>query len=270
VTEMSGETERGMVIFDIKIVVVMAVNIIYLTMALIRVRRGQRMLEEYSSSGERSSLRWLMKVLVVSLILAPAPALSLIFPFIPLNLWIMPFAVIAAVLYALMAHNTVSRNYVLVDNEEDYDGNPDVGGKEGGPAAIFSNEAGNNGEIAAHHNKDMEVKYRLEEYISDVKPYLDTEFRITDLAEAIGTNRTFLSSFINRIYGVNFNRFMNGYRLGELEELMRNPALASKGRMQLIAQAGFGSYRSYLRAKDICEAENSHNDKESLHPDGKP
>ena len=39
------------------------------------------------------------------------------------------------------------------------------------------------------------------------------------MARDLFSNRTYISAFINREYGVNFNRFINNYRLKEVERL---------------------------------------------------
>jgi len=39
------------------------------------------------------------------------------------------------------------------------------------------------------------------------------------MARNLFSNRTYISAFINREYGMNFNRFINNYRLKEIERL---------------------------------------------------
>ena len=56
-------------------------------------------------------------------------------------------------------------------------------------------------------------KERVEKYLEDKKPYLNPEFKITDMAKDLFSNRSYISAFINREYGMNFNRFINHYRL---------------------------------------------------------
>lgn len=86
---------------------------------------------------------------------------------------------------------------------------------------------------------------KLEEFISTSKP----DLQITTLTGYLMTNRSYLSSFINTTYGMNFSQFINEYRLRELDALVADSGNEKKGTLELIQKAGFGSYHSYYRAK---------------------
>ncbi len=66
--------------------------------------------------------------------------------------------------------------------------------------------------------------------------------------EALDINRTTLSAFINRTYGVNFNRYLNRLRLKELEKLRSQPDGQGKSISSLLDKAGFKDFRNYSRA----------------------
>lgn len=76
--------------------------------------------------------------------------------------------------------------------------------------------------------------------------HLNIKLTIQDVAQTVGTNRTYVSSIINQQYGVNFCTFVNNYRIEELERLLKiNPELTN----QLLAEnCGFGSVDSLKRA----------------------
>jgi len=92
-------------------------------------------------------------------------------------------------------------------------------------------------------------KAGFEEYMQREKPYLNPNFKITDLEDVFCTNRSYISAFINNNYGVNFSRLVNRYRLLELEELSTITENQEKTIAQRATIAGFGSYSNYLRAK---------------------
>ena len=92
---------------------------------------------------------------------------------------------------------------------------------------------------------------QLENYFRKNKPYLNPNFKITDLVEPLEQNRTYISRFINEEYGINFNQYINNYRLKELEILLALKSNNNKDLETLVAQAGFGSFRSYIRAKQM-------------------
>lgn len=76
--------------------------------------------------------------------------------------------------------------------------------------------------------------------------HLNTKLTIQDVAQTVGTNRTYVSSIINQQYGVNFCTFVNNYRIDELEKMLKkHPELTN----QLLAEGcGFGSVDSLKRA----------------------
>lgn len=92
------------------------------------------------------------------------------------------------------------------------------------------------------------TKKSLETYMRKEKPYLKPHFKMIDLEEVFGTNRTYISNFINETYGVNFNRYLNRLRLKEMERLLKQSSNAGKTTADLIRKAGFTDSRHYHRA----------------------
>jgi len=76
--------------------------------------------------------------------------------------------------------------------------------------------------------------------------HLNIKLTIQDVAQTVGTNRTYVSSIINQQYGVNFCTFVNNFRIEELERLLKkHPELTN----QMLAEScGFGSVDSLKRA----------------------
>ncbi|WP_373155492.1 AraC family transcriptional regulator [Bacteroides cellulosilyticus] len=98
-----------------------------------------------------------------------------------------------------------------------------------------------------HHSGKL-TRVRLEAYFRHEKPWLDPACKIADLVEVFDVNRSALSGFINRTYGMNFNRYLNGWRLRELDRLRSLPSNRGKSTRSLVGKAGFDNYRTYLRA----------------------
>lgn len=96
----------------------------------------------------------------------------------------------------------------------------------------------------------------FEGYMDTHKPFLDPRFTITTLADAMNINRSYLSGFVNRTYGVNFNRYINRLRLRELDRLMNLPFNAGKTERNLAHAAGFSDYKHYSRTLRAEHAEN--------------
>ena len=79
----------------------------------------------------------------------------------------------------------------------------------------------------------------LEMWMKTEKPYLNKDFRLTDLMQVLPMNRTYLSQFINTEYGCNFYQYVTKYRIEEAKRLMsEQPSM----KMQEVAeQCGFSS-----------------------------
>jgi len=78
------------------------------------------------------------------------------------------------------------------------------------------------------------------------KIYLNSQLNISDVVQAVGTNRTYISTLINQQYNQNFCSFVNNYRLDELERTyLENSTLSNE---VLAKKCGFGSINSMKRA----------------------
>ena len=84
---------------------------------------------------------------------------------------------------------------------------------------------------------------------NDEKVYLDNKLNIQEVAQAVGTNRTYLSTIINQQFDLNFCNFVNNYRFEELEKVvLKHPEYTN----QLLAEScGFGSVDSLKRAVSV-------------------
>ena len=92
------------------------------------------------------------------------------------------------------------------------------------------------------------TRSRLNTYFREQKPYLRKDYKIADLVEAMDVNRSVLSAFINNNYNVNFNRFVNQWRLREIKRLQILPSNKGKSVAKLFHEAGFTELRQYYRA----------------------
>lgn len=86
----------------------------------------------------------------------------------------------------------------------------------------------------------------LEKYILRKKPYLKADITLTELSREIGTNRSYLSSLINKHYGVNFNVYINMLRAEYAITLQKEQPNLSKA--DICTQSGFGSTATMKRA----------------------
>jgi AraC-like DNA-binding protein len=97
-------------------------------------------------------------------------------------------------------------------------------------------------------NSKIRLKERLLDLMEKEKPYLNPEFRITDLSPKLFTNRTYLSHLINSEFKMSFSDFVNRYRVQHAKTLMKNNLASSYSLIYYSEQSGFGSVSSFLRA----------------------
>ncbi|NDP21902.1 MAG: helix-turn-helix transcriptional regulator [Paludibacter sp.] len=81
---------------------------------------------------------------------------------------------------------------------------------------------------------------------NEQKVYLNNRLTIVEIAQLVGTNRTYVSTMINQNFNENFCTFVNNYRLEELNLVIKkHPEFTN----QLLAEScGFGSVDSLKRA----------------------
>lgn len=99
-------------------------------------------------------------------------------------------------------------------------------------------------ENASNHN----LKQKLLKVFEEKHAYLNKELTIWDLCREVNSNRTYLSNLINNEFGLNFNSFVNKYRV-EKAKLMLVDKAHSKYSLSGIGElSGFNSIASFNRA----------------------
>ncbi len=92
------------------------------------------------------------------------------------------------------------------------------------------------------HEKRLAKEARLEQRINEWKEeklYLTDQITINDIAERLGTDRRYLSRFINEHYGINFSRWISEMRIDEAKRLMEQKP--DEGLEWVALQTGFSS-----------------------------
>lgn len=162
------------------------------------------------------------------------------------SIWTLIVALSIAMQHVLLAYHVMRRDYVPYIITEKATRQPKVTKKH---AQQMEGQAVEIKEKAPRKQHSGKLnRRRFENFIRNEKPYLNPDYKITDLVEALDINRTTLSAFINRTYGVNFNRYLNRLRLKELEKLRSKPAGQGKSISSLLDKAGFKDFRNYSRA----------------------
>ena len=94
-------------------------------------------------------------------------------------------------------------------------------------------------------------------YMTEQKPFLVESFSLQDLANAVYTNKSYLSKTINRFSGRNFRQYVNYYRVMYAMELYRNNM--SLRVADLSQLSGFHSTTSFFQSfKNVMGEPPSH------------
>lgn len=222
-------------IIDITFIVCILLNILYFGLSLLRIKSYKRQITDYSADIYRISLDWLSFIILFRVVLQILPIAGLVLGIELFNksgfIWI--FTTLPAVFtHIVLCLNILSENYVIIE-------------------PVTAKEK----KMTASGNYAQLGRQRVEEYLENKKPFLNPEFKINDMAKDLFSNRAYISAFINREYGINFNRFINNYRLKEVERLQSEAALRKQkiSSMEIVIHAGFSNYRSYFRAKKMVK-----------------
>ncbi|MDR0989206.1 MAG: hypothetical protein LBM06_07090 [Prevotellaceae bacterium] len=202
-------------------------NVAYWLGSLRRIRRYKQVADNYSADEKRTSLVWLRYFFWLLGISSLAPLARMAY-FWNLSETMFILLFLLPPFEAILLYNAIKGNYVLVP-----------------PLTPSERESL---EATAPERLRPISRRRFEHYMETKKPYLNPELCIADMLRELGTNRTYLSSFINQEYNMNFKTLINCYRLREVERLRQHPPRQGYGTMDLVLAAGFGSYSSYLNA----------------------
>lgn len=92
---------------------------------------------------------------------------------------------------------------------------------------------------------DNSLMTRIIQLMDGQKPYLDSSLKLQDVADLLGTNRTYISDTIKTATGQSFTQFVNTYRVDYAKTLLRN---APDKKISAIAtESGFSSEASFFR-----------------------
>ncbi len=93
-----------------------------------------------------------------------------------------------------------------------------------------------------------EWKAKVFEAVVTNKQYKNPELTLTDLAKGLKTNPSLLSKIINQSFEMNFNDFVNFYRVEEVKKQLQDAANANLTIMSIAYDAGFNSKATFNRA----------------------
>jgi AraC-like DNA-binding protein len=102
--------------------------------------------------------------------------------------------------------------------------------------------------LELNNEKGYQVLRQVEEFMQQSRPFLKPGYNIQKLAGVIGIPSYQLSALINRQVGINFNDYLNRYRVKYCEELIQNGEAANLNLKGLANNCGFHNRNTFTIA----------------------
>lgn len=243
-----------------KMAIRLVFTIIYTILCFYRLYKYRLYVVNYSSNYDKSQLRWVNIILVLSILLIIIPFTGVIIDkkaYVSSWLSLVP-VILLMFQYSYLTYQVIGQNYLVImpiagdiifetttDVLQSIDKTVDTYDK----SALFIDNETETTDIA-DTKKQFLTPEKFELYIESRKPYLNPDLKITDLVEHLGINRTYISSFINSYYNVNFSRYINLCRINEFNRLQKLECYKDKTKHELCEMAGFNSYKNFVRFKN--------------------
>jgi AraC-like DNA-binding protein len=93
-----------------------------------------------------------------------------------------------------------------------------------------------------------EWKPKIRTYIVDQHAYQDPELSLTQVAKALKTNPTIISKVINQGFQLNFNDFINQYRIEAVKDKLKAGEQKTQTLLGIAYDCGFNSKATFNRA----------------------
>lgn len=100
-----------------------------------------------------------------------------------------------------------------------------------------------------NHSPEIEVwKAKIEAFIKEEKLYQNPELTLTDVAKKLQSNASIISKAINQGFGLNFNDFINNYRVEAVKQCFEKGEHKKSTLLGIAFDCGFNSKATFNRA----------------------
>ena len=216
---------KGVIFFISRMVFLIQVGFFGIKGVQLANKHNQQ-IEEYYSNTEGKTLNW---VRLISIIIIVAATASIAFTFIGRSYFshnevslLIPSVIFSIFLFII---GFIGNHQVQIST--------DFGVEE------F--------EIDFNDVKIEKLKNQLVELFEINKIYKNSELRIPSVSEILNTNRTYVSKLINEEFQMNFNEFVNEYRVKEAKQLLDSKNNNQFTLEYIAEESGFGSLNSFTR-----------------------
>jgi AraC-like DNA-binding protein len=88
----------------------------------------------------------------------------------------------------------------------------------------------------------------INKFLTEKKPFLRQKYSLRDLSADVDISTNYLSAFINRYHKVNYNDFINSYRVCHSKEMIMNGEWKHKTLEGIASEAGFNNRNTFTAA----------------------
>jgi YesN/AraC family two-component response regulator len=94
----------------------------------------------------------------------------------------------------------------------------------------------------------QEWKEKLLQLMQTGKAYEDPELSLAQVAKQLQSNPSFISKMVNQGFGINFNDFVNRYRIEAIKKMLDNGEHKKQTLLAIAFECGFNSKATFNRA----------------------
>ena len=215
-----------------------SVSLILLIYLNISIKRHTKMLRDNVGNMEFFDLRWSTKLIVLIFVVQLVWSIESLSQqswfsssTSELNLFFDTLYCILIIIVALFVMKKIIKQEVFVVSKEE----TEVTQIEESDVVIQS------------HN--ILINSNIEQLILEKRYYQDNTLTLQKLAQHLGTNRQYLSNYINQIKGITFYDYINDFRLTEAKNILDSKGADNQHSLEDISvMAGFNSYATFLRS----------------------
>lgn len=190
----------------------LVLNAIYLTFALLLLKRHQRNIRNYYSYTQKIDLQWVKVMIFGYLFLLIGLVACSFIDDSDVSDMVFYGVLISYIVY--IGHNALRQKDIWSEQKMGMNELLNFEPELKSPTDTIENEQYTESQLALF----KELKEKLIQLMELEKPYLDQDLSILKLAKDLNTNTKYLSHIINSEFNQNFINFINEYRIQEVKE----------------------------------------------------
>ena len=236
---------QSQIVYDGILVVALVHSVGIISYGFVAIRKYNQQLLATFSSDENLSLRWMWQILFLFFLLCVTWFVTTQFG----DAWIAAiYNVLCSVILGLFCYFVYRQEDMLEALLEAGVSEDEFNAKNSECHEETLTDAKDDADDQNQDSNTTSLQYhfadRFEQLFSEEKIYLQPTLNVNELATRLGTNRTYLSSYLNHQLNTTFYAYINQWRLMDAENLLGDPELSLE---EVAMKSGFNSLTSFRR-----------------------